>query len=200
MRPTRLDRAAVAVRRLVIPRPLRAATRSARGEHTRCVVRDSNPGHQLLSPPANRCPMSASRTTQRAGRGRCTATPCKWQTRAGWVCVWGGTVQGGCVCVCVGGGGEGGRAHRLVCRAGVTDEGLVAGGAALERHRVGAVVPADRRAKALSSATGAVETQGNGSVFSHGRSGDTRQRHCLTAGGPLPTRSHPSRGTRPGRS
>ena len=30
-----------------------------------CVVRDSNSGHQLLLPPANWCPMFASRTTHR---------------------------------------------------------------------------------------------------------------------------------------
>ena len=37
----------------------------------RCVVRDSNSGHQLLLPPANWCPIFASRTTQARPASRC---------------------------------------------------------------------------------------------------------------------------------
>ena len=42
-----------------------AAPTTAKVESSeRCVVRDSNSGHQLLLPPANWCPMFASRTAQ----------------------------------------------------------------------------------------------------------------------------------------
>ena len=41
------------------------ATRCCRSASARCVVRDSNSGHQLLLPPANWwCPVFASRATQ----------------------------------------------------------------------------------------------------------------------------------------
>ena len=39
-------------------------TRVGKEKADRCVVRDSNLGHPLLLPPANWCPMFASRTTQ----------------------------------------------------------------------------------------------------------------------------------------
>ena len=58
---------------------LRLVAATEAGRIHRCVVRDSNSGHQLLLPPANWCPIFASRTMQgcpgaplHAGRVRCS--------------------------------------------------------------------------------------------------------------------------------
>ena len=52
----------------------------------RCVVRDSNSGHELLLPPAKLCPIFASRTTQgtrqcATGRASCRCVPPELKVR-----------------------------------------------------------------------------------------------------------------------
>ena len=67
--PVRLG-AAAAVGEGTLGSGMLALTAAEKVGRSRCVVQTSNSGHQLLLPPANWCPIFASRTTQGGGARR----------------------------------------------------------------------------------------------------------------------------------